>query len=162
MCIRDSYWFVLQNSSNTTVAGPGVVNDSSPSATPSFSFDTTTVSDGTYTIKLEARDAAGNKDSNSVEWVTVTVDKTAPTVNAGADRGSQTAAFVQTGTASDATSAIVTTWSTVSGPGTVTYGSPNALMTNVSASTAGNYVVKLKAVDSAGNPAEDTFTFTWV
>jgi hypothetical protein len=81
------YWFVLQNPSGMTIAGPGVVNDSSSSATPSFSFDTTTVPNGNYTIKLEARDAADNKVPNdsplladpenvgdSVDWVVINVN----------------------------------------------------------------------------------------
>lgn len=76
------YWLVIQDSGNHTVAGLGVVNDAS-SFTDKFFFnwDTTTVADGVYTIKLEARDAAGNKSGNpgiSYDWVVVTVDNTAP------------------------------------------------------------------------------------
>lgn len=75
------YWFVIQNSSGTTVAGPGTVND-----TTSFTnklllnWDTTSLPSGEYTIKLEARDSANNKDSGSVDWVKVQVDNTRPTV----------------------------------------------------------------------------------
>jgi hypothetical protein len=76
------YWFVITNSSGTKVAGPGTVND-----TTSFTdklllnWNTTSLPDGQYTIKLEARDAANNKDAGSVEWLTVNVDNTAPTVD---------------------------------------------------------------------------------
>ncbi|MBN1332083.1 hypothetical protein JW978_04375 [Candidatus Dojkabacteria bacterium] len=68
------YWFVIQNSSGQTVAGPGVVNDTDPSINVSLIWDTTLVPNGTYTIKLEARDKAGNKDAGSVEWVSVEVN----------------------------------------------------------------------------------------
>ncbi|MCB9800889.1 MAG: right-handed parallel beta-helix repeat-containing protein [Pseudomonadales bacterium] len=79
------YWFVIQNSIGQTVAGPGVVND-----TTSFtdklllSWDTSSLPSGDYTIKLEARDAADNKDAGSRSWVTVTVDNTVgvPTITA--------------------------------------------------------------------------------
>jgi len=78
------YWLVIQNSSNSTVAGPGTVYDST-SFTDKFFFNwnTTAVPDGTYTIKLEARDLAGNKSGNpgvSYDWMVVTVDNTAPVV----------------------------------------------------------------------------------
>ncbi len=69
------YWLVIQDSLNHTVAGPGTVNDSTSFTDKLFfTWDTTLVSNGTYTIKLEARDAANNKDSSSVDWHVVTVD----------------------------------------------------------------------------------------
>ena len=74
------YWFVIQNSSNSTVAGPGTVNSTSSFTDQTLlSWDTTSVPDGVYTIKLEARDSANNKDTGSVAWVEVTVDNTEPT-----------------------------------------------------------------------------------
>jgi len=76
------YYTVVKNSANTTVAGPGTVNNSS-SFTDAllFNWNTTLVPDGVYTIRLEAKDAADNKDSGSVDVVTVTVDNTKPTVD---------------------------------------------------------------------------------
>lgn len=84
------YWFVLQNSSNQTVAGPGVVNDSNSPANPSFTVNTKTLPDGNYTVKLEARDAADNKDPDihgpsnddgvSVDWAEIYIDNTRPVV----------------------------------------------------------------------------------
>ena len=46
-----------------------------------MNWNTTSIPDGKYTIKLEARDAANNKDAGSVEWLKVNVDNTAPTVD---------------------------------------------------------------------------------
>ncbi|MBN2015668.1 PKD domain-containing protein [Candidatus Dojkabacteria bacterium] len=73
------YWFVVQNSGGTTVAGPGTVYHDGPIVNVNLGWDTTAVPDGDYTIKLEARDKADNKDPiDSVHWITVTVDNTAP------------------------------------------------------------------------------------
>ncbi|MBD3250475.1 MAG: hypothetical protein GF381_02825 [Candidatus Pacebacteria bacterium] len=93
------YWFVVQNSSGQNIAGPGVVNEFNSPAYPSFTWDTTSVDEGVYTIKLEARDQANNKEPNqapvptdpenpsdSVDWVTVTVDRTAPAEPTGLQR----------------------------------------------------------------------------
>jgi len=79
------FWAVVHNASNVTVPGLstgagqlgyGVVNYATSFTDQElFNWDTTQVPDGTYTIKLEARDSANNKDASaSVEWVTVTVN----------------------------------------------------------------------------------------
>jgi hypothetical protein len=83
----DHYWLVIENSDGNKVAGPGTVNDNTSFTDKKFfDWDTTKVSDGDYTIKLEARDQAGNKDPNeapvksdpnkdddSVDWINVKV-----------------------------------------------------------------------------------------
>ncbi|MDP1845804.1 MAG: lamin tail domain-containing protein [Candidatus Moranbacteria bacterium] len=90
------YWLVIENSSGAKVAGPGTVNDANSFTDKKFfDWDTTAVLDGDYKIKLEARDAAGNKCPNqapvladpndpndSVDWIDVTVANT-PVVSAG-------------------------------------------------------------------------------
>ena len=76
----DHYYLVIQNSSGTKVAGPGTVNDTNSFADKLFfTWDTTLVADGNYTIKLEARDAFDNKDASSIDWHSVIVDNTMPT-----------------------------------------------------------------------------------
>jgi len=71
------YWFVIQNSEGTTVAGPGVVNETNSFTDISLlNWDTALVPDGEYVIKLEARDAADNKDNSSSDWHTVIVNNT--------------------------------------------------------------------------------------
>ena len=71
------YWLAIYNSSNSQIAGPGTVNeDESFTDRSLMSWDTTSVPDGTYVVKLEARDAANNKDAGSVDWHTVTVNNT--------------------------------------------------------------------------------------
>jgi nitrous oxidase accessory protein NosD len=74
------YWFVIYNSQNQVIAGPGTVSNSGPNVETSFDWDTRNVSDGEYTIKLEARDLANNKDTGSIHWVKVVVDNTSPEV----------------------------------------------------------------------------------
>jgi hypothetical protein len=91
----------------------------------------------------------------------VNAANTAPTVNAGAD---QTITLPSTaslsGTASDdglpnPPGAITTTWSRVSGPGTVTFGNANALSTTATFSAAGAYVLRLTASDSVLTSTDD-------
>ncbi len=78
----------------------------------------------------------------------------APAVNAGSD---QTIALPSAanlaGTATDdglpaPPATLTTTWSTVSGPGTVTFGNANALTTTASFGAAGTYVLRLTGSDS--------------
>lgn len=70
------YWLVVENSEGSVVAGPGVVSETNSLTNQLlYTWNTTLVSDGSYTIKLEARDAANNKDlDESVDWITVSVD----------------------------------------------------------------------------------------
>jgi hypothetical protein len=51
--------------------------------------------------------------------------------------------------------AVTTTWSKVSGLGTVTFGNPNAVDTTASFSVDGTYVLRLTATDGAATIAED-------
>ncbi len=76
------YYTVVLNSSNQQVAGPGTVNFNDAFTNKSlFSFNTTLLADGIYTIRLEARDKANNKDAGSTDVNTITVDNTAPTAD---------------------------------------------------------------------------------
>src|SRR5205807_3897338 len=50
---------------------------------------------------------------------------------------------------------LITTWSEVSGPGTVTLGNANALSTTASFPTIGTYVLRLTANDSALSSTSD-------
>ncbi len=81
------YWFVVVNQSGTQVAGPDKVDSTDNPMIRTFSWNTNNVDDGVYTIKLEARDKAGNKSPNqapvlsdpesptdSIDWVQVTVN----------------------------------------------------------------------------------------
>jgi hypothetical protein len=113
--------------------------------------------------------AAGYYDNIFVRRYAATVptfvldEAVPPTVNAGADH-TQSAVFTQTATASDAGSGINPSsyqWAKVSGPGTVTFGSANALSTTISVDQDGTYVIAFTAQDLAGNSAASTFTLVW-
>ncbi len=83
-----------------------------------------------------------------------------PTVTVGP---AQTISFpsgtVVAGTASDdglpGGSALTTSWSKVSGPGTVAFGTPTALSTTAGFSVAGTYVLRLSATDGALTSSAD-------
>ncbi len=85
----------------------------------------------------------------------------APQVNAGNDQAiTLPANATLNGTASDdglpnPPAALSTTWSKVSGPGTVNFGNANALNTTASFSTAGTYVLRLTASDSVLATTDD-------
>ena len=80
---------------------------------------------------------------------------TPPVVNAGADQTiTLPAAASLSGTATDdgrpnPPATLTTTWSAVSGPGTVSFGNPAALATTATFSVAGTYTLRLTASDSA-------------
>jgi hypothetical protein len=90
---------------------------------------------------------------------------TAPQVNAGNDRtvtlaaGANLLGNVNDDGLPNPPGATTLAWTKVSGPGTVTFGSPNSLASTASFSQAGSYVLRLTANDSAlsGN---DTLTVT--
>lgn len=78
----DHYWLVIQTLGSVTVAGPGTVSSAVSFTDQSlFSWNTLGVADGGYVVKLEATDAVGNKDANSIKWLNVIVDNTAPIIS---------------------------------------------------------------------------------
>ncbi|MEI9813413.1 MAG: Ig-like domain-containing protein [Acidobacteriota bacterium] len=83
----------------------------------------------------------------------------APVVSAGPDVTAVTgSARSITGTASDdglPVNNLSLTWSKVSGPGTVTFGSPNAAVTTATFSASGSYVIRLTGTDSALTSSDD-------
>ena len=84
----------------------------------------------------------------------------APTVNAGPNQTITLPASANlNGTASDdglpTGSTVTTTWSKVSGPGTVTFASVNARATTARFSAAGSYVLRLTASDTALSSTDD-------
>jgi hypothetical protein len=151
---------------STTDATSGIANykyklDSGSygsSVTSPYALDTSATADGTHTVTIKATDNAGNYTE---EPVSIYLDKTPPTVSAGADKTAG-AAFARVGTAADVTSGIATiAWTKVSGPGSVTFTPANALSTTISAGTDGSYVLRLTATDGAGNSAHSDMNLVW-
>ena len=120
------------------VSGPGTVTFSAPSAlTTTASFSQA----GTYEVRLTVNDGA--LSSSDPVQVTVQPANTAPVVNAGPDQTiTLPASAVLDGTVSDdglpnPPGAMTTTWTKVSGPGSVTFQNANAVDTQASFSLAG-------------------------
>ncbi len=84
-----------------------------------------------------------------------------PTVNAGADQSiTLPDNAILNGTVTDdglpnPPGVVTTTWSVVSGPGTVTFGNANVVDTTASFSETGTYVLSLTADDSALNMSDE-------
>jgi len=125
------------------VSGPGsVVFSSSSSEDTNAAFSIS----GIYTVKLVASDG----DKSSSDQVKVTINNSAPTVDAGPSM--QTTApdnsVYLNATVTDSTSGVLTyTWSKVSGPGTALFSNSSAVDTNVSMSAVGTYSFRLRASD---------------
>jgi dienelactone hydrolase len=144
------------------VSGPGTVafgDASAEDTTASFSDI------GVYVLRLTVDDGA----LTASDEVTITVQaqpvNQAPSVDAGPDR----TVVLPNGATLDGTvtddglpnppGMVATTWSQVSGPGTVTFADANAQDTTASFSQAGEYVLSLMADDGA-LAASDEVTIT--
>ncbi|RZI59466.1 MAG: hypothetical protein EOP14_04215, partial [Pseudomonas sp.] len=139
----------------TKVSGVGIVTFGSAS---SRDTSVTISADGPHVLRLTVRDAAGNSASDDL---IVTKDSLAPTVNVGVDRFTN-AAISLTPTVTESGSGIATySWSRVSGPGTVTFGSSTAKDSTVAFASDGAYVLRLTVVDNAGNSAFDDIAVTY-
>lgn len=135
------------------VSGPGTISPAMPY--PAEDITASADTNGIYVLRLSVTDAAGNTATRDVqfEW-----DDSVPTVSLGADR------FVNAMTSIDATTSLAATysWTKVSGPGVVTFGSPNAEDTTVSTNADGVYVLRLTVTNaSAIHTISDDITLTW-
>ena len=143
----------------SAVSGPGTVTFANPTAAvTSATFSVA----GTYTLRLTANDSALSASDDIVVTVNPTVPvNQPPVVNAGPDQTvTLPAAANLAGAATDdglpnPPAAFTTTWTVVSGPGTVTFGNPNSLTTTASFSSAGSYILRLTANDSALSASDD-------
>jgi FG-GAP-like repeat/FG-GAP repeat len=143
----------------TKVSGPGTVtfgNANAVDTTASFSAA------GSYVLRLSANDSALQaSDDISVTVNSAGPSNQAPSVNAGPDQTITLPGSANLdGTVSDdglpnPPGALTTTWSKVSGPGTVTFGNANAVDTTASFSAAGNYVLRLTVNDGALQASDD-------
>jgi uncharacterized membrane protein len=52
-------------------------------------------------------------------------------------------------------------WTVISGPGTITLGTPDAETTTASADTEGTYIIRLTVTDNATNSGFDEISFSW-
>jgi hypothetical protein len=93
--------------------------------------------------------------------LTVKIDKTGPTVNAGSDQ-TKNSQFLQDATAAPNQAPIASyLWEKVSGSGIITFGTPTAEDTTIEADANDTYVIRLTVTDQASNEISDTFVLTW-
>ncbi len=84
-----------------------------------------------------------------------------PTAAAGPDKSTATGTpLALDGTVGGGTGPVTTTWSKVSGPGTVMFGNAGAVDTTATFSAAGSYTLMLKAADAVHTPAYDALIVT--
>ena len=119
-------------------------------------------SEGPYTLTLPAgavqSQFLGSSQAVSLNFI---VDRTPPAVSAGTALAIHTATALS-GSASDALSGLATTtWSQVSGPGTLSFIDATSPTTQVSATMQGRYTLKLIGRDRVGNQAQATTTVVW-
>ncbi|MCK5038396.1 MAG: right-handed parallel beta-helix repeat-containing protein [Thermoplasmata archaeon] len=128
------------------------------SFTAPYDADTTGWIDGVYTIEVHAIDDAGNTAIEIYEFI---IDITPPIVDAGSDAFVNTP-YTQDATTIDATSGIATyQWTQQSGPGTITFGTPNSEDTTIQADIDGDFIIRFNVTDNANNWAWDEFQLIW-
>jgi parallel beta-helix repeat protein len=134
------------------VSGPGTVTFADSSAvdtTASFSTE------GIYVLRLTADDSELSASGEVTITVSLQPTNQAPIVNAGADQTVMLAVGASlNGTVSDdglpnPPGTCTTTWSQMSGPGTVTFADAGVEVTAATFSSAGTYVLQLEADDGA-------------
>jgi hypothetical protein len=138
--------------------GPGTVtfgNASAVDTTASFSVA------GTYVLRLRASDGEFTRSDTVTIVVNPASSNQAPAVSAGPDQTvTLPSSATLDGTVTDdgrpnPPGAVTTTWSEVSGPGTVTFGNASAVDTTASFSAAGTYVLRLAANDGQLTSSDD-------
>ena len=157
--VKETKWILRTNSTcDSTIDSD--LNSSSHLGT-SMTADDDSIYQNKY-ICFRTEDNAGNYNYSVSSQITK-LDTTKPTIDAGSDE-TKKASFSKTATISDSASGVNTSsyqWTQVSGHGTITFGSANALTTTISADTDGTYVVQFQAKDNAGNTEKDNFTLIW-
>ncbi len=133
-------------------SGPGTVTFGDSSA-----VDTTAgfSEGGTYVLRLTAGD--GSLTNHDDVTITVIPQNYAPTADAGSNveitlpNNATLDGTVSDDGLPDPPATLTTTWSKISGPGTVTFGSSAAVDTTAGFSEAGTYVLKLEADDGTAS-----------
>ncbi len=139
------------------VSGPGAVsfgNTGATSTTATFSQA------GTYVLRLTANDGSlQTSDDVTIQVNTAVAQNTAPNVNAGADQSITLPGIANlSGSANDdgqPFGTLTTTWTKISGPGSVAFGNVGTTSTTATFSQAGAYVLRLTANDGSLQTSDD-------
>jgi hypothetical protein len=135
-----------------SVSGPAAVSFSNPNASSTQAQFSTS---GTYVIRLVASDGELQANDTLTIQVANPASNQVPIVSAGPDFSAAVGVAVQlNGSASDdglpnPPALLTTTWSKVSGPGSVSFGNASDIRSSASFSQTGSYVLRLTASDSS-------------
>ncbi len=117
---------------------------------------------GVYILRITANDTANDTELEAFDQLTVIVvqPNTAPMVEAADNQATSLPAATITlnGIVTDddlPSNTLTSTWSLVSGPGTVTFLDENAPVTDASFDTAGAYTLRLTATDTELSSSDD-------
>jgi len=135
--------------------------DTTDTCIPSINYvsPVTITAGGISYFRYRSTDNAGNVQS--IVSRTVKIDKTAFSVDAGTDKTTNSI-FTQDATVTASLSGISSySWTKISGPGNIIFGSPAAEDTTIWADTDGTYVIRLTVTDNAGNTVSDEMTLVW-
>ncbi len=147
-----------------TASSTGAINQGTTPGTGIDDFDMDPTNQYVHACDTESRPVVGTIDIGAYEYGTA--GNQAPNVEAGSNQTITlpTDTVDLDGTVTDdglpdPPASVTTTWSKVSGPGTVTFGSIYAVDTTATFSAAGTYVLQLSA-DDGDLQASDTVTVT--
>jgi hypothetical protein len=130
-------------------SGPGSVTfGSAANATTTANFS----QPGTYVLRLSASDGQLSAQDEVIITVQAPTPNQAPTVAAGTDQTYQQGTAVPLGgtvTDDGPASSVTSTWSKVSGPGSVVFVNANVSATQASFSAPGVYILRLTASDGS-------------
>ncbi|MFC1670959.1 SUMF1/EgtB/PvdO family nonheme iron enzyme [Spirochaetota bacterium] len=113
--------------------------------------------DGNFTVRFTCRDGLWQEASLDLN---VLLDRDAPVINAQTIPA-RNSRFLYDADVDDAFGISSYTWEKLSGPGDVTFGSPDSEDTTIEAAIDGNYTVRLTAADFGGNSVYRDIDFTW-
>lgn len=123
------------------------------------SFNLSNLNDGSsYDVSVRAYDSVGHAGTIGFSRI---VDASSPVVDAGNDIRTNVQSLLDA-TAADAGSGILAySWTQVSGPGLLTFVSPDTEDTLVSANKDGIYIARLNVTDNVGNSSSDMVKIEW-
>jgi len=110
------------------------------------------------TVTMTTNTVANAFTTKRNPWSSQTIVNMPPCANAGADKSNVSATITLQGSATDdgdPNNSLTTTWSTVSGPGTVTFGNVSSLSSTATFSANGTYVLRLTANDGQLQKTDD-------
>jgi hypothetical protein len=134
------------------VSGPGTTVFGSPTSLMTTALPN---QDGVYVLRI----MTSKLGITSHDDLTLAFDTAAPQVNVGSNQ-SKRVPFLVSPTVTDL-SPLIYQWSQISGPGTVSFSSPSAANTTISADLEGTYTIRLNVVDSLGHAQMDEFDLSW-